>query len=803
MIACVIGGTSYVYLNTEITKRSAQFNAVISEAANATELLLYQIGQIDSVRKDPVYRFKAKADREHAIRDIQTRLDESLTRLERAFSTIARTENDDITMNESQRLTLEQGGQEILQSPLAGLRMPSALRSIWYGEKSGFRLKDSLETIISQANRIGLYRDLSAPAATRTFNQVRHLATDQLRPGLATVNRQLGEEVISAQDGLRYAMLMTAGFICISCLIIGLAILMPLEAAVIDAQEKLERSRNDAETAREAAQAADRAKSEFLANMSHEIRTPMNGVLGMAELLAKTSLNARQKTFTDIIVKSGNALLTIINDILDFSKIDAGQLELDPAPFRIGEAVEDVATLVSAKVAEKDLELIVRIDPGLPAVLFGDVGRFRQIVTNLLGNAVKFTEAGHVLVDVTGETRDGIAHVRISVEDTGVGIPRDKLQAVFDKFAQVDGSSTRRHEGTGLGLAIASRLIDLMGGEIGVESTYGEGSTFWFTVPMPVTETGSGARSLPVDVSGARVLIIDDNPVNRSILTEQLTSWDFESAAAESGAVGLAFIDRATELGMKIDCVILDYQMPGMNGEDVLREMRKRPSGADIPVIMLTSVDHADVSRMILNHGITAQLTKPARSSLLLETLVESLQVARSAPLRAQNAGAESASPSVATQDTPERPAQEPAKPREMRFAGGKPASIDILVAEDNEVNQIVFSQILTGLGVTFKIVGNGRLAVEAHRTHKPALIVMDVSMPEMNGLEATAFIRQADATAGSHTPIIGVTAHALKGDRERCIEAGMDDYLSKPVSPDKLSEKIAKWLRRAGAQAA
>ena len=267
--------------------------------------------------------------------------------------------------------------------------------------------------------------------------------------------------------------------------------------------------------------------------MSHEIRTPMNGVLGMAELLARTELTPRQKTFTDVIIKSGNALLTIINDILDFSKINAGQLMLEPAPFRLAEAVEDVATLVAARVAEKNLELIVRVDPRLPAFVVGDVGRFRQIVTNMVGNAVKFTEKGHVLIDVSGESSEGIVQLKVSVEDTGIGIPADKLSNVFEKFAQVDGSSTRRHEGTGLGLAIAARLVDLMGGTIGLESEVGRGSIFWFTAPMPAHAANEPEAIVPVDVTGARVLVIDDNPVNREILLEQLRSWGFDCAAAE------------------------------------------------------------------------------------------------------------------------------------------------------------------------------------------------------------------------------------------------------------------------------
>ncbi|WP_315924765.1 response regulator [Mesorhizobium sp. SP-1A] len=557
------------------------------------------------------------------------------------------------------------------------------------------------------------------------------------------------------------------------------------------------------------AEAADRAKSEFLANMSHEIRTPMNGVLGMAELLAKTELTPRQKTFTDVIVKSGNALLTIINDILDFSKINAGQLTLDPTPFRIAEAVEDVATLVSARVAEKNIELIVRVDPRLPAYVVGDAGRFRQIITNLLGNAVKFTEKGHVLIDVSGETADGIAHLKIRVEDTGIGIPADKLQNVFEQFAQVDGSSTRRHEGTGLGLAIAARLVDLMNGQIGVESEIGRGSVFWFSVPMPAHEAVSRDEVVPVDVTGARVLVIDDNPVNRDILLEQLRSWSFDCAAAESGAVGLAFLDRAVQLGAHVDCVVLDYQMPGMTGADVARAIAADDRLASIPVVLLTSVDQVDFGRLIVEFGIAAHLTKPARSAVLLGTVISVIQKARSQSSKPAQFVRQSPPPVAAAgnQPAPARSLQAPAPA--FTVIRGTPAQADpdpaaanrpveILVAEDNEVNQLVFGQILSGLGLSYRIAANGRTAVEMYRALAPRLILMDVSMPEMNGYEATRAIRAIEEAGGARTPIIGVTAHALKGDRDKCIEAGMDDYLAKPISPDRLSAKIATWLREA-----
>jgi signal transduction histidine kinase/DNA-binding response OmpR family regulator len=543
------------------------------------------------------------------------------------------------------------------------------------------------------------------------------------------------------------------------------------------------------------AEAADRAKSEFLANMSHEIRTPMNGVLGMAELLAKTDLTPRQKTFTDVIVKSGNALLTIINDILDFSKINAGQLTLDPAPFRLTEAVEDVATLVSARVAEKNLELIVRVDPRLPAFVVGDAGRFRQIVTNLLGNAIKFTEKGHVLIDVSGEVANGVVQLKVGVEDTGIGIPADKLQSVFEKFAQVDSSSTRRHEGTGLGLAIGARLVDLMGGKIGVESEIGRGSIFWFTVPLPVHEAQPRDEIIPGDVTGARVLVIDDNPVNREILLEQLKSWRFDCAAAESGAVGLAFLDRAFQLGASVDCIILDYQMPGMSGADVAKAIAADSRLAGIPVVLLTSVDQVDFGKLVIDFGIAAHLTKPARSAILLGTVISVIQKARTQVGTAQFVR-EPASVPQAVRPAPtilRHPASTTTTAAEATTTTN--ASIDILIAEDNEVNQLVFGQILNGLGLSYRIAGNGRTAVEMHRALKPKLILMDVSMPEMNGYEATRAIRAYETGKGEHIPIIGVTAHALKGDRDKCLDSGMDDYLPKPISPDRLGTKIGSWL--------
>lgn len=544
--------------------------------------------------------------------------------------------------------------------------------------------------------------------------------------------------------------------------------------------------------AMKSAESADRAKSDFLANMSHEIRTPMNGVMGMAELLNATKLDSKQKMFTDVIVKSGASLLTIINDILDFSKIDAGQLTLSPAPFELASAFEDVATLVSAKVAEKDLELILRVDPNLPKMMIGDVGCLRQIVTNLLGNAVKFTEKGHVYVNVEGNTisdaDDRFTNLKVCVEDTGIGINEVEFKTIFSKFNQADTSATREHEGTGLGLSIASSLVELMGGEIGVESTPGEGSKFWFTVKLPVHGEIVPQRTIPGDVSGARILIIDDNSVNRSILTEQMASWHFDSAAASSGAEGLEVMRTAIRNGIDIDLVILDFQMPGMSGADVLREIRNDPALKNIAVIMLTSVDSSQTNVQFFQLGVEANLTKPTRSSVLLNTILNVLadNTASNPDFVAnrnnnQNIQLSDRNVEVVPANT-------------QKSSSG--ANFDILVAEDNDVNQILFKQILEETNLDFKIVENGRLAVANYKAQHPKLILMDVSMPEMNGKEATQAIREHELINGlARTPIIGVTAHALNGDMEACLDSGMDDYLSKPVSPDKLMQKIGQWL--------
>jgi signal transduction histidine kinase/DNA-binding response OmpR family regulator len=638
-------------------------------------------------------------------------------------------------------------------------------------------------------------RDAQLGSVRRIDGEIQYV----VNPALAKQAEMIRAYNQKTADGVKWVINGVAIALALLVLALFQVVFRPMDRSIRSTLKNLTEALADAKS-------AERAKSEFLANMSHEIRTPMNGVLGMAELLAHTELNSRQKTFAEVIVKSGNALLTIINDILDFSKIEAGHIELDPAPFALREAVEDVATLISTRAQEKDLELIVRIAPDLPEHVVGDVGRIRQILTNLVGNGVKFTEQGHVLIEAKPE----MDTIRFDITDTGIGIPEDKVALVFDKFSQVDASSTRRHEGTGLGLAITTRLVELMGGRIEARSELGVGSTFSFSIPLiPHGDIGSPTTASS-DLRGKRVLIVDDNGVNRNILGELLGSWEIETCAVESGALALEFLRRATAAGLAIDAVILDYQMPGMHGGEVLAAIRQDPAIARTNVILLTSIDHALTLSELKRGGADAVLIKPARSVVLRDTLLSTMR-GRTEAIDPQKEA--TAAVPKRNRFAPARPAKPTApvgaaasnvmagQPKQKRPAA---AALDILVAEDNEVNQMVFRQILEGLGFAFVIVGDGKRAVASFMARKPSIILMDVSMPEMNGLEATKAIRAYEKEhQASRTPIIGVTAHALKGDRERCIDAGMDDYMTKPISPDKLASKVQDWISERKAAAA
>ncbi len=555
--------------------------------------------------------------------------------------------------------------------------------------------------------------------------------------------------------------------------------LIALAAAQSD-QERRAREK-ELEIAHARALQADKAKSEFLANMSHEIRTPMNGVIGMTELLLEGRLSPSQRAYAETISQCGTALLTVINDILDFSKVEAGKLELETRPFDLRKTLEDVVTLAAAGAREKEVELVFRYGEGLPTRLVGDGDRIRQIANNLVGNAVKFTLDGHVLVDVSGQETSGVWDIAIAVHDTGIGIPEDRLGSIFSAFEQVDGASNRRFEGTGLGLAISRRLAQLMGGDICVTSKPGSGSHFVLRVPLP--EDGSAPMRRPAEahhVAGKRILVVDDLEINRRILEARFRSWGDEVACVESGAEALEALSRARRDGAPFDLVILDYQMPGMNGLEVAKAIAGDGELAGIPVILLSSVNNAAERSRLARFGVADMLLKPARTEVLLDAVARALSDADMPRSK------EGDLPSLAG---PHGPPPSPARPE------GAPAKVDILLAEDNRTNQLIIRHMLKSQNATIHVAENGRVAIARYRALRPALILMDWSMPEMDGLEATRAIRAIEKAEGLRPcRIIALTANALAADRDACLDAGMDDYIAKPVVKRVLLDKIAEW---------
>ena len=584
--------------------------------------------------------------------------------------------------------------------------------------------------------------------------------------GMAAATFMPSSAPLDLSHAINVTALGTAGIAMITMMVLTLAVLSSIVDRKYSAQQALQI---------QAAEAASVAKSEFLANMSHEIRTPLNGIIGMTELALETELTEEQRGYLTMVKQSGDSLLTVINDILDFSKVEAGKLILESTEFDLREILEETAKTFSLRAGEKKLELVCDIPYNLPHIVQGDPDRLRQVLVNLLGNAIKFTDRGEVILQAeVQQTQNHIVELHFAVRDTGIGIPKEQQSVIFESFVQADGSSRRRYGGTGLGLTISTRLVSILGGRIWLESEPGQGSTFHFTAKFTLPDVSEQKKdSEHASLVGLSVLVVDDNPTNRRIFEQTLLQWGMKPILAASGWAAIAALRRAQGAQQPVPLVLMDAQMPQLDGFGTAAKIKQDPELLSPTIVMLTSGGQRGDADRCREVGISAYLTKPVRQQELREAILKVLGLRQKAE----------EDRTLITRHT---------------LAEAR-VHLHILLAEDNVINQQLTVRTLTKRGHEVTVVENGKLAVEALEKQSFDIVLMDVQMPKMDGLEATIAIRHREVSTGKHVPIIAITAHAMKGDRESCLAAGMDAYISKPVHIEELLQVTEGLTRHVG----